>query len=182
MKGSYYKRGKTWSFMIDIGKDPKTGERNQLGRGGFKTKKDAQAAAAEILAEVNRGTYVKETKMTFEELSEQWLKHYSKHGKPKKDGTIRIRSNERDNLLTCFAKVIASEITPGDYQAALNSLKEHGGVKKRGLGENTLSGIHSTAGMIFEYGVKIGAVKIDPTESAYIPQGCKNCRGTRREQ
>lgn len=173
MKGSYYKRGKTWSFMIDIGKDPKTGERNQLGRGGFKTKKDAQAAAAEILAEVNRGTYVKETKMTFEELSEQWLKHYSKHGKPKKDGTIRVRSNERDNLLTCFAKVIASEITPDDYQAALNSLKEHGGVKKKGLGENTLSGIHSTGGMIFEYGVKIGAVKIDPTTSAYIPKDVK---------
>lgn len=173
MKGSFYKRGKTWSFMIDIGKDLQTGERNQLGRGGFQTKKEAQAAAAEILAEVNRGTYVKEEKITFEELSKRWLDHYSKHGKPKKDGTIRVRSNERDNLLTCFAKAIASEITPDDYQAALNSLKEHGGVNKKALGENTLSGIHSTGGMIFEYGVKIGAVKIDPTESAYIPKDVK---------
>ncbi|WP_172619578.1 tyrosine-type recombinase/integrase [Paenibacillus alvei] len=159
--------------MIDVGKDMQTGERKQLGKGGFQTKKEAQAAAAEILAEVNRGTYVKEEKVTFEELSKRWLDHYSKHGKPKKDGTIRVRSNERDNLLTCFSKVIASEITPDDYQAALNSLKEIGGVKKKPLGENTLSGIHSTAGMIFEYGVKIGAVKIDPTESAYIPKDLK---------
>jgi len=173
LKGSFYKRGKTWSFMIDVGKDPQTGERRQLGKGGFKTKKDAQAAAAEILAEANRGTYVREEKVTFEELSKRWLDNYSKHGKPKKDGTIRVRSHERDVLLTRFAKLVACDIMPDDYQKGLNELKEGTEENKKGYSENTLSGVHSTAKMIFKYGVKIGAVKKDPTEFAYVPKTVK---------
>jgi integrase len=154
--------------MIDIGVDPKTGERNQKGKGGFKTKKDAQAAGAELLAGVNKGTYIKENKMTFEKLADQWLAHYSKHGKPKAGGTIRIRTNERNNLLLYFAKLIASEITEDDYQNALLGLKK-GEEGRDPLARNTLSGIHTTGKMIFKYGMKIGAVKHDPTISAYVP-------------
>lgn len=172
MTGSFYKRGNTWSYMIDIGKNPQTGGRNQKGKGGFKTKKEAQAAAAETISAINRGTYVKEKKINFEELSRLWLEHYSKHGKPKKDGTIRIRNNERDILLSCFAKLIASEISEDDYQNALIKLKE-GVENRKSLAENTLSGVHSTGGMIFKYGLKIGAVKIDPTKTAYVPKSAK---------
>ncbi|MDK8182066.1 site-specific integrase [Paenibacillus sp. UMB4589-SE434] len=175
MKGSFYKRGSTWSYLIDIGKDPKTGKRVQKGKGGFKTKKAAQDAAADIISNINRGTFVKEIKMDFEELSRQWLEHYSKHGKPKKDGTIRIRSNERDSLLTCLAKLITNEISHDDYQNALIKLKdgdydENGDAIKKPLAYNTLSGVHSTGGMIFKYGLKIGAVKSDPTANAYVPK------------
>ncbi|ODA10544.1 tyrosine-type recombinase/integrase [Paenibacillus polymyxa] len=163
MEGSFYKRGSTWSFMITIGTDPKTGKRKQKGKGGFKTKKEAQAAAADLLSEINRGVFKEENKMTFEELAEKWLKYYSSHGKPKKDGTIRIRTNEKENLSPFFAKLNAASITEQMYQDALISLQSK-------LADNTLSGVHSTGRMIFSYGLKIGALKTDPTSTAFVPK------------
>lgn len=178
MKGSFYKRGNTWSYMLDIGTDPITGKRKQKSKGGFKTKKEAQAAAAAMLTELNSGTYVEEKKMDFEELSNLWFESYNKLGNPKKQGTFRVRNIERNILLPFFKKLIVSEISPDQYQKTLISIKEGikdelGNVLKKGLADNTISGVHSTAGMIFEYGVKIGAIKTDPTKGAYVPKDVK---------
>jgi len=76
MKGHFTKRGckcppnnctcnKKWSFVIDIGKDPKTGERRQHTKGGFKTKQEAEAVAASLITEVNQGTFIKESDILF---------------------------------------------------------------------------------------------------------------------
>ncbi|QYK66129.1 hypothetical protein [Paenibacillus sp. S02] len=102
-------------------------------------------------------------------MSELWIKHYSKHGKPKAEGTIRIRNNERDNLLIHLAKRKSLDVTPEEYQNALQKLKD-GDEEKDGLAKNTLSGVHTTGRIIFKYGIKIGAVKNDPTADAYVPQ------------
>lgn len=40
MKGTIIQRGKTWSFVVDIGKGPTTGQRRQKTKGGFLRKKD----------------------------------------------------------------------------------------------------------------------------------------------
>ncbi len=44
------KRGKTYTYAIDIGHDPLTGKRKQISKGGFIKKKDAEAAARSILS------------------------------------------------------------------------------------------------------------------------------------
>ncbi|MEN1989866.1 site-specific integrase [Paenibacillus hubeiensis] len=181
MKGSFYKRGNTWSYMIDVGIDPLTGKRKQKSKGGFKTKKEAQAAAADLISEINKGEYISEKKMTFEELADSWLENYKKLGKPKKEGTIRVREKERNLLLPFFKMRNAMDITTNEYQNALISLKEgqkekNGTVIKKGLADNTLSGVHATAGMIFRHGVKIGAVKKDPTIDSYVPKDAKTVK------
>lgn len=38
----FRKRGEKWSFTMDVGKDPITGKRKQITKGGFKTKKAAK--------------------------------------------------------------------------------------------------------------------------------------------
>ena len=38
----FRKRGEKWSFTMDVGKDPITGKRKQITKGGFKTKKVAK--------------------------------------------------------------------------------------------------------------------------------------------
>lgn len=43
MIGSVRKRGKTWSYRIDFGKTY-DGKRNQIEKGGYKTKKEADKA------------------------------------------------------------------------------------------------------------------------------------------
>ena len=42
MRGSVVKRGTTWSFVVDVGRDPGTGRRRQRWKGGFATKRDAE--------------------------------------------------------------------------------------------------------------------------------------------
>ena len=49
MKGGTRKRGKTWSYYFDAA--PIGGKRNRKEKGGFRTKKDAEAALAKALAE-----------------------------------------------------------------------------------------------------------------------------------
>ncbi|MEC0266696.1 site-specific integrase [Paenibacillus anseongense] len=74
MKGSFRKRGckcedkckcnATWSFSIDVGADPVTGKRKQRTVSGFKTKKEAERACAELIVQVEQGDYVKPSKDT----------------------------------------------------------------------------------------------------------------------
>lgn len=49
---SIQKRGKTWQYRIS---HTKNGEREQISKGGFKTKKEAQVAAAELEASLSIG-------------------------------------------------------------------------------------------------------------------------------
>lgn len=178
MKGSFYKRGSTWSYIVDVGIDPETGKRKQKSKGGFKTKKLAQAHAADFLSELNKGEYIASVKMTFEELADQWLEAYSRLGKPKKQGTILVRTKEKKLLMPFFRKRCAMDITTEDYQRALYKLElgqtdGEGNIIKKGLAYNTISGIHATASMIFKHGVSIGSVKKNPTLDVYVPRETK---------
>ena len=46
MRGTVVKRGRTWSYVVDVGRDPVTGRRRQRWRGGFASKRDAEHALA----------------------------------------------------------------------------------------------------------------------------------------
>ena len=46
MRGSVVKRGRTWFYVVDVGRDPVTGRRRQRWRGGFASKRDAEHALA----------------------------------------------------------------------------------------------------------------------------------------
>jgi hypothetical protein len=64
MKGHFYKTrcncklsckcGSPWGFRVNVGKDPQTGKRRQTSKGGFKTKKEAEAACNMLLLEVEQ--------------------------------------------------------------------------------------------------------------------------------
>lgn len=54
MKGYFHKRGDKWSFTIDVGIDPMTGKRKQKSKSGFRTKKEAQQAAATMITEIKK--------------------------------------------------------------------------------------------------------------------------------
>jgi integrase len=69
VKGYIRKRGKVYSFTVDIGKDPITGKRKQKTRSGFKTKKEAQAALAELINKVEKGESVDFRKNLFKEFA-----------------------------------------------------------------------------------------------------------------
>lgn len=62
-----------WYVVFDTGRD-QDNKRKQKWIGGFSTRKEAEAARAKTVNEINRGSYVLPTKVTLREwLDERWL-------------------------------------------------------------------------------------------------------------
>lgn len=186
MKGHFYKRGckckkkkctcgSKWAFTIDIGLEPITGKRKQKVRSGFKTKEEAEAAAATILHELSQEIYVEETDLTFCEFANQWLPIYSE-AKDVKPGTIRVRIHEINKLLPYFSQLKLRDITRKRYQDALNDLME------RGYSDSTREGIHRTGRMIFRKALELEIIKKDPTEFAYLKKDKKTIEQLEEEE
>ncbi|OMF28333.1 site-specific integrase [Paenibacillus sp. FSL H8-0259] len=77
MKGKVFKRGKTWTYVVDLPPDQGTGKRIQKKKGGFATQKEADRALIALLASVDKGDYVSEINLTIADFFDIWLKDYA---------------------------------------------------------------------------------------------------------
>lgn len=73
MKGTIRKRGSSWEYQILVGIDDLTGKKKFKSKGGFSTKKQAEAACAEAITEVENGKIVLSKEMTFGQFARYWL-------------------------------------------------------------------------------------------------------------
>ncbi len=162
MKGHIYRRGNTYTYVIDLGKDLITNKRQQKSKGGFKTKRECQAALAKIQTEYIDGTYINESEITLKQFIEKWLELYEKTGTVK-ISTVRVRKHETSNMLIYFKEVKLKDITDSMYQDFLLYLNDK-------FSENTLKGIHGTAKCVFEKAIELRYIKINPTKYAVLPK------------
>lgn len=109
MKGYVRKRGNKWSFTVDIGKDPRTGKRKQKTQSGFKTKKEAQSALAELMNNVDKGVYIEPTKRKFKEFAMHFLENIYVN-KVKASTYERTESLLRTQILPWFQEVELEKI------------------------------------------------------------------------
>lgn len=152
---SFRKRGNTWQYVVELGIDPVTGKRSQKTKGGFRTKKLAQLAASKIEKDINDGTYVNESDITFNEFVDVWLKYYSKYVK---SATLAIRKTSINRLKKYMKHVKMRDVTKSFYVKILHDLHD------RESAANTIKAIHSTASLIFSYALnEERIIKVDPT-------------------
>jgi integrase len=98
MRGHVYKRGTTWTVMYDEGRD-EHGHRRQRSRGGFSTRREAQAFLADALARLGDGSYAQPSKTTVRDyLEQEWLP--------------AIQSTVRPLTFTQYASVVRLRILP----------------------------------------------------------------------
>ncbi|GAF14889.1 integrase [Bacillus sp. JCM 19046] len=114
MKGYFRKRGNTWSFTIDIGRDPATGKRLQRTKGGFKTKKEAQNHCASLIDQLNKGVSFDNEHVKVGEFIDHWLEHVAKR-----------KVTER--TLLNYSRVLNKRIRPHLQEMKLKELKLHHG-------------------------------------------------------
>jgi len=155
--------GAKWEYIIEVGVNPKNGRRKQVSKGGFDTKDEAEKAATIVEYELLNRTYIQESDINFKDFSKQWKDNYAVVNKVKK-GTLRIREHEINLLMKYFEYLPLRDIKKKDYQKALNDLKI------KGFAENTISGAHTTGGMIFRLAVEWELIKNDPTKGARVPK------------
>src|ERR671919_1323599 len=72
-RGSVRKRGSTWTVVLDVGADPVTGNRQQKSKGGFRTRKAAEAALRELSTSVDAGRFVERSTKTVGEYLDEWI-------------------------------------------------------------------------------------------------------------
>ena len=176
MQGSYYKPyckcenkkrctcDATWYYHISHGPiDPKTGKHKPIKKGGFKTRKEAEAACRKVIDEIENGTFIKETDEIFEVYAAQWLIDYSNDPEIKEPST-RTRRTQIRRLNKYLAKLKMKNITHKVYKNVINEMVD------KGYTANTISGTHAAARLIFGKAKKEGSIKIDPTENIVLPK------------
>lgn len=156
------RRGKGWQYTVNY-INPLTGERKPIAKGGFRTKKEAQLAAAELERQLAQGTYIKESLIIFDEFSKEFIERYQSTGKVK-ISTVRVRTNEIGRFKPYFSGMKLKDISKKGYQEALNKMKT-----EEKTADNTLKGIHGTGKMFFKMARELDYISKDPTEFAYVP-------------
>lgn len=163
MNGHFYKRGKTWTYVIRI-EDPITGKKKQKSKGGFPRRNDAEAAARKILAEVDEHKYVEPSKETFSSYIEEWFTFYQKRIK---ETTASSRKYLMDKHLireNPFSNKPLSKITTLDIDS-LYILK----LEDEEYSTSTIRKIHQLLNQAFDQAVKWKKVKFNPVINATPP-------------
>jgi integrase len=92
MRGHVHKRGSSWTVVYDEGQD-EHGKRRQRSKGGFATRREAQAFLSQTLTRLSDGTYAEPSKMTLAEfIVDEWL--------PAVAGTVRPLSYAQYEQIT----------------------------------------------------------------------------------
>jgi integrase len=169
----FKQRGKTWSYHIYLGKDPLTNKRLEISKGGFKTKKEAQAAARLVELEKDNGTLIRESKIPFETFANDWLKTYSRGGV--KISSVRAREKEMKHFISVWGTYPISRITKKMYEERLLELNER-------YSHNYVGGIHACGRMIFRKAKTQGVIKINPTEDFQLPKKQRSVEALEKEQ
>ncbi len=158
---SFRKRGSTWYYIIQAGLDPKTGKYIQIHKGGFKTKKAAQLAAADAQSAIDANTYVPNSNIKFCDFAREWLDSYALNVKT---SSVRIRRHQISLMCELLGQLPLRSITPKIYQSALDSLT------KSGFATNTISGAHTAARMMFKRALEFQVMREDPSRFARPPR------------
>lgn len=153
--------GAKWYFRYDAGPDPKTGERRQREKGGFRTKGEAEEAAKKIFIEISQGIHIQEKNVTFKDFATQWIKLYAATGKVK-PSTVDMRQVQLTRILLYFSKIKLKDVTKLMYQDMLNALSTR-------YARKTVSSTHEAGSLLFKKAVEFEIISTDITKSAQLP-------------
>ena len=162
MRGSTKKEGGTWMYIVDLPRGPE-GKRRQQKRRGFATRKAAEAALADVLTEVQRGTRVEPTKLTLSAfMSGHWF--------PVVEDRVRESTydsyarNYRLHLEPYLGSVPLQNLTP----AMLNGLYRE--LAEKGLSPKTIRHVHTVARKAFRDAMRWGFLHRNPADASDPPR------------
>ena len=161
MNGSIRKRGKTWSYRIDFGKT-KDGKRNQIEKGGYKTKKEADKAMNDALFAINNdGEYVENKKIDFQTVYNEFIETEAKATRAY--ATLkRYDSLYRNHYKEVFGGLYI-------YQISSNLINKFINEKTTNYSEEYVKGLYKTLKVIIEFAYKQKYMKKNPFTNVTPP-------------
>ncbi|MFP7300107.1 tyrosine-type recombinase/integrase [Neobacillus niacini] len=153
------KQGQLWLFKMDTGINPQTGKRQTTTRRGFKTKKEAQTAAAKLEQELVNGLLINNNNFTYQDIFEEW---FTNHSQTIKTSTIAtIESKFKSHILPRFGKLKIKDITKAYCQRMINEIATN---------IASVNDIKIQANQVFKYALKMDLITKNPMEHVSIPK------------
>jgi hypothetical protein len=124
VRNNLRKRGQTWTYYVYVTNGD--GSRRQVSKGGFRTRKEAEAARIEALASVNNGTWVEPGRLTVREfLEDEWLP--SQRPPSLEESTYgSYRRNIELHIVPNIGGIDLQRLTPMDLNHLYRTLLESG--------------------------------------------------------
>jgi integrase len=110
MRGSVTKRGKSWQARVDLGTDPVSGKRRQSSK-TFRTRKEAEIELSRWLREIDTGTAIDGTRMTFGDFLDHWLDVDVQH-RVRPSTISSYRAQIRAHILPVLGSVPLQKLQP----------------------------------------------------------------------
>jgi integrase len=169
MKGTVIKRGGSWSVVLEVGRDA-NGRRIRKWHSGYRSRKEAERARVELLASLNKGTYVAPNRLSLASfLVDEWL--------PAKRTTIK------ETTLALYELHVTKYIVPrlggvpllnlgaahinGFYADLLADRQRNRG---RGLSPTTVRRVHTTMHKALADAVRWGRLARNPADHSDPPR------------
>ncbi len=152
----------SWSYRIDVGKDPVTGTRRQVYKSGFPTKKAAELAKAEFLTKVKKEGFFTPTNELMKSFLHKWLYTVYKH-EVQATTFERAESTVKNHILPAFSQYPINDIKTYDVQQFISNKT------KEGLSPATVKVIKNTLSKAFQTALDWDLIMKNPTERVKCP-------------
>jgi integrase len=161
--GSVQRKGRVWSFVVDLGPDPATGRRRQARRSGFTTKKAAEAALRDLATAADAGTAVSRSRITVSQFLTDWLESI----KPRVRETTWVSYRMAVERITRqIGAVQLQSLTPLQVEGLYATLLERGGAGGRALAPKTVRNCHIVLRRALADAERLGLVARNPAAAA----------------
>jgi integrase len=171
MRGSVRKRGTTYTWYLSM-PDPVTGKRRQRSKGGFRTRKECQAALNEALAALRTATFVDPSPRTLGSfLVEEWLPAV-RPPRLRPSTWSSYQMNAKRHIVPALGAVALQRLGPAQLTAFYRTLLESGRRDGRGgLAPKTVRNIHGTIHAALQDAVRWGYVARNVASAVELPKG-----------
>lgn len=168
MKGYFTKNSSGWAYRIDIGKD-ETGKRQQRYKGGFKTKKEAEKACAEMITEIERGTFIDPKDLSLGEYLKDWLKTYAVNLTPCTYSGYKV--NIEKHIIPHLGKIPLQKLQPIQIQKFYNEiLEKEDEASKDKLSASSIRYIHATLRKALNDALRMNMIYRNVAEAVTVPR------------
>jgi integrase len=175
MRGHITKRAKnSYAIVIPLGSDPASGKRRQQWVSIKGTKKDAERRLAEMLHQLDTGTFMKPGKATLADFLERWLKDYAY-------ANLAPRTAEgydtiiRQHLIPRLGSIPLTGLRPEHIQKYYAETLANGRCNGKGaLSSTTLRHHHMTLHKALKCAVKWGLLVRNPVDAIDAPRATRS--------
>ncbi|MCK4788854.1 MAG: site-specific integrase, partial [Desulfobacteraceae bacterium] len=171
MRGHIVKRGKSsYSIVISLGKDITTGKYKYQWETVKGTKKEAEKRLAELLHQIDTGTYMKPAKTTLAEFLQRWLKDYVWPNLAPRTAE-GYDSIIRQHLIPGIGAIPLIKLNPEQLQRYYSEKLANGRCDGQGaLGRTTVSHHHTCLHRALSMALKWGLISRNPADAVTPPR------------